>query len=286
MSRSNSLALAPSSSQPAVPVRRLASFAAGLLLLGLATSSHAAAANVCSSLAGKRFVFMVQGKFDTGYNALPFAEAGQLAFATTGADGTSSGFNNGPGEQAPQPNTTFSCTDLTLPKGFAQLTFADGRVYQFVANTALNLLKMMRVDAHFYAGGEARLSTDWSALPAQACSLLSGKNYISTLLGSVVVDTPTSGAYSAFVDLWSFTTTPGKLSGVWEFGANTPSYHAEQGTRLDCSPYNHGEAIVGWTNTGGFYENGYAIYPNSDGSSAAVISTIPGQGAAGWLTKR
>jgi hypothetical protein len=290
--------------------RRAASFAGlpapamlavALLALGAAGASHAAPgeaaadvaatagatrAGTCATLAGKRFVYMVQGMYGTIYNTLPFAEVGQLAFGPTGATGTTTGVANGPGPVAPHPITTFTCTDLTLPKGFAQITVPDGRTYQVVANNAVNLLKMIRVDANAYAGGEAKLSTDWSTLPAQACTLLSGKTYISTMLGSIVVYTPTSGAYSAFADIWSFATQPGKLSGVWEFGANSPSYHAETGTNMNCVPFDDGAAIVDWVNTGGYYENGYVIYPNADGSAAAVLSTIVGQGAAGWLVKR
>ncbi|HSI51932.1 MAG TPA: hypothetical protein VLA61_27015 [Ideonella sp.] len=267
----------------------LISVAASLLAMGLSTASHAAtsaAPSTCGGLAGTRFVFEVQGKYDTGYNALPFAEVGRLVFDATGATGTTSSYTNGPGDVATHPSTSFSCADLSLPKGFAKLTFADGRAYNVVANNHFNLLKMIRVDAHTYAGGEARLSTDWSTLPAQACSLLGGKAYISSMVGSILVDTPTTGAYSAFADVWSFTNAPGKLSGVWEFGANTPAYHAESGTRLDCAPYDDGSAIVTWTDPAGFYENSFVIYPNADGSSAAALSTLPGQGAAGWLVKR
>jgi hypothetical protein len=286
---------------PSVVSGGLPLLAVGLLAMGLASPSHAASSTVtaeatgaapvasasaCGTLAGKRFVFEVQGMYDTGYNALPFVEAGQLVFDVTGATGSTSGYNNGPGPISAHPSTTFSCTNLTLPRGFAQLAFADGRTYQLVANNAVNLLKMIRVDAKYFAGGEAKLSTDWSTLPSQACSLLSGKTYLSALFGSVLVYTPASGAYSAFADIWNFTTLPGKLSGVWEFGANSPNYHAESGTQADCSPYDDGSAIVTWTNAAGYFENGYVIFPNADGSAAAVISTLPGQGAGGWLVKR
>ena len=251
------------------------------LVLSLAAAGAGAhAGGACDSLAGKRFVYEVQGVANTGsMSDMPFAAVGRWAFDATGAGGTDTQFGNGSDGNTPWNATAFTCANLRTPKGFGRLALADGRVFDFVPNAAANVLELMRADAHVAAAGEGRLADDWSTLPQQGCSVVAGKTYLSHKFGAF------DGVYDAGIAQWTMSEGTGSANGVGELSDETAA--GESGTRVGCwiSPLD-GAPVLSLADAGGNDLGNTPAYPSANGAYVAFISNLRGRPVAGWMVRR